>query len=128
MGPLVKSIVYSQRIRGFTFPLVDNLEGASLPNHLSVSSEMKILVYTDDLLIFLADQRDLQEVQFLIHQHNLASNARMNYNKTVAFPVSGACHTEWLTILQSYGVTQWHNFTSSEPLTYLGYPLLQSSR
>ncbi|ORE03776.1 hypothetical protein BCV72DRAFT_212631, partial [Rhizopus microsporus var. microsporus] len=52
----------------------------------------------------------------------------MNYNKTVAFPVSGSSHTEWPTLLQSYGVTQWHDSTSSEPLTYLGYPLLQSPR
>ncbi|KAG1174274.1 hypothetical protein G6F70_008742 [Rhizopus microsporus] len=126
MEPLVKSIVYSQRTRGFAFPLVDNMKGVSLPGHLSVPPEIKVLTYTDNLLIFLADQHDIQEVQSLIHQYNLASTVRMNYNKNVTFPVPGSSHMEWPTLLQSYGVTEWHDSTPSEPLTYLGYPLLQS--
>ncbi|PHZ14524.1 uncharacterized protein RHIMIDRAFT_275378, partial [Rhizopus microsporus ATCC 52813] len=56
MEPLVKSIVYSQRIRGFAFPSVDVMEGVSLQNRISVPSEIKVLAYADDLLIFLADQ------------------------------------------------------------------------
>lgn len=53
MEPLAKSIVYSQKIRGFAFPLDDNMEGVSLPNHLSAPPGIKVLAYTDDLLIFV---------------------------------------------------------------------------
>ncbi|PHZ15680.1 uncharacterized protein RHIMIDRAFT_273232 [Rhizopus microsporus ATCC 52813] len=49
MEPLVKSIVFSQRIRGFSFPSIDVMEGASLQSRLSVPSEIKVLANADDL-------------------------------------------------------------------------------
>ncbi|KAG1050304.1 hypothetical protein G6F43_007413 [Rhizopus delemar] len=51
----------------------------------------------------------------------------MNYDKTVAFSVSGIPHPHWLSALASYGITRWHDRRSAEPLIYLGYPLIHSN-
>ncbi|KAG1536548.1 hypothetical protein G6F46_013754 [Rhizopus delemar] len=51
----------------------------------------------------------------------------MNYDKTVAFSVSGRPHPHWLPALQEHGITKWHVRNDSEPLIYLGYPLATSS-
>ncbi|KAG1493481.1 hypothetical protein G6F47_012877 [Rhizopus delemar] len=51
----------------------------------------------------------------------------MNYDKTVAFSVSGIPHPHWLPTLAFYGITQWHNRLSVESLIYLGYPLMHSN-
>ncbi|KAG0777450.1 hypothetical protein G6F22_011865 [Rhizopus arrhizus] len=51
----------------------------------------------------------------------------MNYDKTVAFSVSGRAHPHWLPALHEHGITKWHDRNDSEPLIYLGYPLATSS-
>ncbi|EIE78417.1 hypothetical protein RO3G_03121 [Rhizopus delemar RA 99-880] len=114
MEPLIKSIIHSDRIQGFLPPNISRpyLDSFTLP-------PLRVLAYADDLLIFLKDVYDLAEVQQLISCYNRASNAKMNYDKTVAFSVSGRPHAHWLPALQSYGISKWHDRNDPVPLTYL---------
>ena len=127
MEPLVKAISQSSDIKGFSAPPL-SLSSISAPiSDPSGLQPIKVLAYADDLLIYLQDQSDLDEVQRLIQCYNQASNAKMNFDKTVAFSVSGLPHPHWLPALASHGITKWHDRRSPEPLTYLGYPLAQST-
>ncbi|EIE86810.1 hypothetical protein RO3G_11521 [Rhizopus delemar RA 99-880] len=127
LEPLIKSIIYSNRIQGFSPPSLSPHSSASPVFGPSSLQSLKVLAYADDLLIYLKNAEDLAEVQQLIQCYNQASNAKMNYDKTVAFSVSGRPHPHWLPALQEHGITKWHDRNDSEPLIYLGYPLATSS-
>ncbi|KAG1275997.1 hypothetical protein G6F62_012279 [Rhizopus arrhizus] len=125
--PFIRAISDSTSIQGFLPP---NLSLPTIRNPLHGPSSLqplKVLAYADDLLIFLRNATDLDEVQTLIQHYNRASNAKMNYDKTIAFSISGTPHPHWLPALASHGITQWHDRYSDEPLTYLGYPLMHST-
>ncbi|KAG1558904.1 hypothetical protein G6F49_004084 [Rhizopus delemar] len=125
--PLIKAIVDSPRTIGFRPPNL-SLSSIRTPVYGPPSlCPLKVLAYADDLLIFLNNPGDLDVVQSLIACYNQASNAKMNYDKTVAFSVSGVPHPHWLPALAPYGITQWHDRRSAEPLIYLGYPLMHSN-
>ena len=127
LEPLIKSIIYSNRIQGFSPPSLSPHSTASPSYGPSSLQSLKVLAYADDLLIYLKNVEDLAEVQQLIRCYNQASNAKMNYDKTVAFSVSGRAHPHWLPALHEHGITKWHDRNDSEPLIYLGYPLATSS-
>ncbi|KAG0891768.1 hypothetical protein G6F34_011418 [Rhizopus arrhizus] len=127
LEPLIRAIIHSPRIQGFQPPSL-SLPNIRDPLHGPSSLQpLKVLAYADDLLIFLRNATDLDEVQRLIQHYNQASNAKMNYDKTIAFSISGIPHPHWLSALASHGITQWHDRCSGEPLTYLGYPLMLST-
>ncbi|ORE02370.1 hypothetical protein BCV72DRAFT_338757 [Rhizopus microsporus var. microsporus] len=50
----------------------------------------------------------------------------MNYDKTIAFSLSGQPSPSWRTIIFTAHISQWHGRTSDEPLKYLGYPIIYS--
>ncbi|KAG1034961.1 hypothetical protein G6F43_013321 [Rhizopus delemar] len=82
--PLIKAIVYSPQIIGFRPPNL-SLSNIRTPVYGPPSlCSLKVLAYADDLLIFLNNPGDLDVVQSLIACYNQASNAKMNYDKTVA--------------------------------------------
>ncbi|EIE88878.1 hypothetical protein RO3G_13589 [Rhizopus delemar RA 99-880] len=127
LEPLIRAVNDSQRIQGFLPP---SLSLPTIHGPLYGPSSLqpiKVLAYTDDLLIFLRNAADFAEVQRLIQHYNQASNAKMNFDKTIAFSISGIPHLHWLPALASYGITKWHDRYSDEPLTYFGYPLMQST-
>lgn len=87
---------------------------------------VKILAYADDTLVFLRGAADFRLLQQAITVYMNASNALLNYHKTIATALSGKPSTTWQTLLHSHGITAWHDRTSSSPLTYLGYPICSS--
>jgi hypothetical protein len=89
MEPLVKAISQSPDIKGFSAPPPSLSSINASISGPSGFQPIKVLAYADDLLIYLQDQSDLDEVQRLIQCYNHASNAKMNFDKTVAFSVSG---------------------------------------
>lgn len=52
-----------------------------------------------------------------------ASNALLNYHKTIATSLSGKPFATWQALLNTHGITTWHDRTSSSPLTYFDYVL-----
>jgi hypothetical protein len=55
-----------------------------------------------------------------------ASNSLLNYHKTQAFSLSGAPLMEWKSFLFEKDITSWHDRSSANPLTYLGFPICSS--
>ncbi|EIE80084.1 hypothetical protein G6F46_012466 [Rhizopus delemar] len=127
LEPLVKAISDSPVICGFGPPSL-SLPTIRDPLHgPSAIQPLKVLAYADDLLLFLWDPAELEATQQLIHCYNLASNAKMNFDKTIAFSVSGLPHPHWPPVLAAHEITKWHDRRTIEPLTYLGYPLARST-
>ncbi|CDH55956.1 hypothetical protein RO3G_01611 [Lichtheimia corymbifera JMRC:FSU:9682] len=83
---------------------------------------IKALAYADDLLVFLRTPAEWQYLLQHLTTYNLASNGKVNLNKTVVFPLSGSPNPSWQHMLHTINV-QWHDRTAPTALTYLGYPL-----
>ncbi|KAG1033361.1 hypothetical protein G6F43_013584 [Rhizopus delemar] len=99
LEPLVKAISDSPVICGFGPPSL-SLPTIRDPLHgPSAIQPLKVLAYADDLLLFLRDPAELEATQQLIHCYNLASNAKMNFDKTIAFSVSDLPHPHWPPVL-----------------------------
>ncbi|KAG1253599.1 hypothetical protein G6F68_011260 [Rhizopus microsporus] len=87
--PLNRAINDSTSIQGFLPPSL-SLPNIRDPLHGPSSLQpLKVLAYADDLLIFLRNATDLDEVQSLIQHYNQASNAKMNYDKQLLSPYPG---------------------------------------
>ncbi|KAK4515528.1 uncharacterized protein ATC70_010478 [Mucor velutinosus] len=87
---------------------------------------VKILAYADDTLVYLHDTQDFHRLQTAITMYMKASNALLNYHKTVATSLSGNPSATWQALLATYGINAWHDRTSATPLIYLGYPICSS--
>ena len=82
--------------------------------------------YADDIACFLNEPQELRHLLTLLSQYSGASNALVNYHKTVALSLSGSRRsftTHWVTSLTACHITQWHDSSSVGPVVYLGYPL-----
>ncbi|KAG1449564.1 hypothetical protein G6F46_003740 [Rhizopus delemar] len=108
LDPLVKNISDSPVIRGFGPPSLSLPIMRDPPYILSAIQPLKDLAYADDLILFLRDPTDLEATQQIIRCNNLASNAKMNFDKTIAFSVSGLS-PHWPPVLASHGITKWRN-------------------
>jgi hypothetical protein len=48
-----------------------------------------LLAYTDDILIFVKDRPEYMEMKECLKTYGQASNSKINYEKSVAFPLHG---------------------------------------
>ncbi|KAI7899274.1 uncharacterized protein BX663DRAFT_522050, partial [Cokeromyces recurvatus] len=114
------------------------LKGYALPKsisgpHLSdsLTAPVKLMAYADDVICLLNSPAELNRLQFHLSLYSLASNARINYNKTEVISLSGSSSiydTCWRTALHSHGISAWHDCRSSLPVVYLGFPLCSSTK
>ncbi|RCI01389.1 hypothetical protein CU097_014571 [Rhizopus azygosporus] len=63
----------------------------------------------------------------LINAYELASNTKLNLDKTIAVSLSGQSQPLWRDCLQHRGITHWHDSNSHMAAIYLGFPLTSSS-
>jgi hypothetical protein len=90
---------------------------------------VKLLAYADDTVCFLKSPQDLTALQHHLHLYSKASDAKVNFNKTEAFALSGSrsCyHRIWRTPLLQQQIHSWHDGSSSQPIIYLEFPLHSS--
>ncbi|CDH54787.1 hypothetical protein RO3G_11686 [Lichtheimia corymbifera JMRC:FSU:9682] len=76
----------------------------------------KVLAYADDLLVFLQSPTEWHILLKHLKTYNLASNSKINLNKTVVFPLSGEPNPSWQIMLATMN-TSWHDRTSPNALT-----------
>jgi hypothetical protein len=94
---------------------------------------IKLLSYADDVLLFIKTKAEFVELQKCLKVYNKASNSKINYKKSVAFPLHGGNMKEngQGAILEKYIVDhqkmRWYNRYSSGYLKYLGYPICFST-
>ena len=57
---------------------------------ISTLTAIKIILmaYADDVLLFLNNKLEWQRIQVILRLYEAASNGRINYHKTTAFPLS----------------------------------------
>ena len=86
---------------------------------------VKLLAYADDLLVLVNSSEELQAIQDHISCYGRASNSRVNYHKSVAFPLSGdkSIVQPDLFRLSRRLRFQWQDSNSLSYFQYLGYPI-----
>ncbi|KAG0890567.1 hypothetical protein G6F36_013252 [Rhizopus arrhizus] len=122
--PLLRRILSDPHFSGFQLP-----KSVCSPPHVHSISSVKLLAYADDIVCLLKSPQDLTALQHHLHLYSKASNAKVNFNKTKAFALSGSrsCyHRIWRTPLLQQQIHSWHDGSSSQPIIYLGFPLHSS--
>lgn len=121
LEPLLRSILDDDQFSGYSFKR--SITVASPPNLPAI----KLLSYADDTLLFIKDAQDLRRMEFHLHNYSLASNAKINFHKIRALSLSGrTLNHYWLPLLLSFDIQKIWNQEDTDPIIYLGYPLLQS--
>jgi Reverse transcriptase (RNA-dependent DNA polymerase)/zinc-binding in reverse transcriptase/Endonuclease/Exonuclease/phosphatase family len=105
-------------------PLLQTIRNRSDLHGISTLTAVKIVLmaYADDVLLLLNNKLEWRRIQVILQLYEAASNGRVNYNKTTAFPLTLQPDQDLKTALLSDSV-QWHDSDSPSPLIYLGYPV-----
>lgn len=77
-------------------------------------------------MAILQNPNEVETLQQLINEYAEASNASLNYHKIQAFSLSGKKMEHRITKLNTYGIGNWHDSNSEDPVIYLGYALCSS--
>jgi hypothetical protein len=63
---------------------------------------LRQLVYADDTVVILQISNDFQILQSLLETYSAASNAKLNYDKTIAFALNCNPTKEWTNFLAEH--------------------------
>ncbi|KAK4521913.1 uncharacterized protein ATC70_004451 [Mucor velutinosus] len=138
-GDSISPVLFNLAIEPFLLSIVNNvnltgysLQHVKLPHQIQnpwiSPAPIKVLAYADDVLSFVKSQDELVELQDRLRVYNQASNAKINYSKSVAFPLHGGKmkDTDGQQV-KRYVTTQlrmkWYDSHSTGYIKYLGYPL-----
>ncbi|KAK4512809.1 uncharacterized protein ATC70_003517 [Mucor velutinosus] len=107
------------------FPDIDDLAvspdtPASPVSPSSIPLAVKTLAYADDTLVYLHDTQDFHRLQTAITMYMKASNAFLNYHKTVATSLSGKPSATWQALLTTYGTTAQLMLPKDEKCSHMG--------
>jgi subtilisin-like proprotein convertase family protein len=72
------------------------------------------MAYADDLVIFLSSPREWQVIMNILKLYDKASNAKVNLEKTIVFPMAGNAQTEWQVIIDNAS-GKWHDQNLLKP-------------
>lgn len=121
LEPLLLAILHDNNIQGYSVAA-----RLSKPNlQTTAHRPIKLLAYADDLLVIANTKLELQRIQDHISCYSRASNSRVNYHKSVAFPLSGRLPLipdDLLRLTERFHF-KWFDSTSPTYLRYLGYPI-----
>lgn len=125
--PFIQSVLSNPDIRGYT------LQQGIIPiqrslNHVRPHHPVKLLAYADDVLIYIKSVQEFHALQDCLKTYNQASNSLINYNKSVAFPLTGSALKSIKGVrLQNYILQtqrmRWFDSNSTGHLAYLGFPI-----
>ncbi|KAG0806282.1 hypothetical protein G6F17_011128 [Rhizopus arrhizus] len=91
------------------------------------SPALKVLAYADDVCVFLSSPTDFLRLQHHLQTYGQVSNAKVNLSKTEAIFLNGKSSNQWQQLLTQHQILKWHDHTKSQPLRYLGFPVIQST-
>ena len=123
-GDPLSPILYNLAFEPFLLAILHDKEfqGYMMGNHRT-----KLLCYADDALVFVHNTQDLSRLETHMTNYCLASNAKFNNDKVQAFSVSGRnTWYKWNRHLPPMKITHIHSVEDEDPLTYLGFPLIQN--
>ncbi|KAG2192332.1 hypothetical protein INT46_008858, partial [Mucor plumbeus] len=110
-GDSISPVLFSLAIEPFLLSVINNpyISGYSLQqvkpakkteNTWVSPSPVKVLAYADNVLTFVKSHKELLELQEKLRVYNKASNAGINYDKSVAFPLHGCMVVEYVDIME----------------------------
>ena len=79
------------------------------------------------LYFFFTSFTDFHRLQETLRLYSRASNTKVNYHKTEVISLSGESQLAWQELLQSAGISAWHDYRSLSAVRYLGFPLVSTS-
>ncbi|CEP09380.1 hypothetical protein, partial, partial [Parasitella parasitica] len=122
LEPLLLAILQDQSIKGYSLHTAA-VKSSSL--QLLAPAPVKLLAYADDLLVLVNSCAEMQAIQDHISCYGRASNARVNYHKSVAFPLAGDRSRVRPDLFRLAGRLQfqWYDSNSPSYIKYLGYPI-----
>ncbi|KAG0780139.1 hypothetical protein G6F21_012267 [Rhizopus arrhizus] len=97
-----------------------------LPADPNPPPALKVLAYADDVCVFLSSPADFLRLQHHLQTYGQVSNAKVNLSKTEAIFLNGKSSSQWQQLLTQHQILKWHDHTKSQPLRYLGFPVIQS--
>jgi hypothetical protein len=138
-GDSISPVLFNLAIEPFLLSLSHNanmsgysLQHVKLPHQVQnpwiSPAPIKVLAYADDVLSFVKSQAELVELQECLRVYNRASNAKINYSKSVAFPLHGGkMNGSDGQQVKQYITTElhmnWFDSHSTGYIKYLGYPI-----
>ena len=123
LEPLLQMILQDQNITGMTPPDPFTQLQPPQPNH----AIFKLSAYADDLLVIVRTPREYRRLISHIDTYGAASNAKLNLNKTQVLSLSGnPVDIVWESTFTRNHITEIFDRTSTTPLQYLGFPIIQS--
>ncbi|KAG1546908.1 hypothetical protein G6F46_010348 [Rhizopus delemar] len=118
LEPFLRHILQDASIVGFSF--------SPLSQDLPHPATLKVLAYADDVCVFLSSRADFLRLQHHLNSYGQVSNAKVNLSKTEAIFLNGRTSPHWQQVLTQYQISQWHDHSMTQPLRYLGFPVIQS--
>ncbi|CAO0798869.1 unnamed protein product [Mucor circinelloides] len=138
-GDSISPVLFNLAIEPFLLSLIHNpdISGYSLqhskpPSNIQTPwvspAPVKVLAYADDVLTFVKSHSELLELQRRLKTYNRASNAKINYDKSVAFPLHGGTMKGVEGRRVKDRITErlkmkWYDSHSPGYVKYLGYPI-----
>jgi len=122
--PFILSIINNQDISGYTLQPTKPTQQRTI--QLNSPAPVKIMAYADDVLILVKSRQEYMQMEDCIKTYSKASNSKINYDKSMAFPLHGGRMEGYFgTRLRGYIQQQmkWYDYDSSEYIKYLGYPI-----
>jgi hypothetical protein len=68
---------------------------------------LKLVAYADGIALGMSFFEDFQIFHQAYQDYYQAPNVKLNYHKTIAFPLNGKISQDWSSHLSSYGITHW---------------------
>ncbi|KAK4510448.1 uncharacterized protein ATC70_011427 [Mucor velutinosus] len=122
--PFILSIINSQDISGYSIQPTKPAPQRTI--QLNTPPPTKIMAYADDILIFVKSRTEYMAMEECIKTYGKASNSKINYDKSLAFPLHGGRMEGYFgTRLKTYTQQRmkWFDYSSPEYIKYLGYPI-----
>lgn len=122
--PFILSIINNNNISGYTMQHTKPINQRDI--QLTMPAPVKILAYADDILIFVKDRPEYMEMEECLKTYGQASNSKINYEKSVAFPLHGGKMNGYFGVrLRTYiqGKMKWYDYNCPDYIKYLGYPI-----
>ncbi|KAG0901624.1 hypothetical protein G6F33_013001 [Rhizopus arrhizus] len=118
LEPFLRHVLQDTSLFGFSF--------LPLPADPNPPPALKVLAYADDVCVFLSSPADFLRLQHHLQTYGQVSNAKVNLSKTEAIFLNGKSSSQWQQLLTQHQILKWHDHTKSQPLRYLGFPVIQS--
>lgn len=120
LEPLLRYILHDRHMEGYSFVRREESQ------NMDILPALKVLAYADDVCVFIPSFSNFYRLQHHLSMYSNAFNARLSIHKTEAISLCRQLQQEWIDFLSGQQITQWHDCFASEPLRYLGFPLIQS--